>query len=557
MKRIFLALAISALLVPALQRAKSAEVSVDFFYNNLSGGNWFEVDDYGYCWQPDAAVNDPNWRPYTDGYWAYTDDGWTWVSYEDFGWATYHYGRWAKLADYGWIWVPGSDLDWGPAWVSWRTGGDYIGWAPLPPRGAGIVYEGQPIGGNVDVEFDIGPEFYNFCDVRFIGEPVLRERIVDPRQNVIVINQTVNVTNITVQNNTVYNYGPDINVVNQRSSRPIQRLQLQRQENVDVASAAKSGGITKVQGNNLVVAAPMKIAKAAGPVAPPRVKTKINQPKIDKGWAGINPSQQAQLKEKIKTEDRSKIPPPTGAGAAATGRAAAGAAPVVGTTPAGPTPAVGTSPAGPTPAVGARGARERGERPRGAVSPPAATGSPATEFERRKGKRGEQPGTPAPAAKPTAAAETGLTSSPPERGVQKGRQGERLGATPPVTAPAPEGERRHEAPTPEGERRHEERGNVRPTPGGPGPSGETLNESRERHRHVEPGGTPGVAGQGAQNQGAPSSEARGPRQRPEGANAPSAGPAAGSATPAARGQGRHEGQTKPAKGSPSPGPQPQ
>jgi hypothetical protein len=85
----------------------------------------------------------------------YTDVGWTWVSYEDFGWAAYHYGRWIRLEDYGWCWVPG--YEWGPAWVSWRTGGDYIGWAPLPPAGGGeIVYESRPIGGHVDVEFGIG-----------------------------------------------------------------------------------------------------------------------------------------------------------------------------------------------------------------------------------------------------------------------------------------------------------------------------------------------------------------------------------------------------------------
>ena len=194
------------------------EVSVDYFYDNLSGGNWIDVEGYGYGWQPDLAVNDQNWRPYADGYWAYTDDGWTWISYEDFGWATYHYGRWANLADYGWTWFPGEDLDWGPAWVSWRTGGDYVGWAPLPPRGPGVVYEGSPIGPQVDIEFDIGPEYYNFCEVRYIGEPVLRNYIAPRVQNVTYINNTVNVTNITVQNNVVYNYGPNYEVLS--ASRP-------------------------------------------------------------------------------------------------------------------------------------------------------------------------------------------------------------------------------------------------------------------------------------------------------------------------------------------------
>ena len=178
---------------------------MDFIYDNLSGGNWIDAEGYGYGWQPDVVVRDPNWRPYSDGYWAYTDYGWTWISYEDFGWATYHYGRWANLADYGWVWFPGEELDWGPAWVSWRTGGDYIGWAPLPPRGPGIVYDKQPIGGNVDVTYDIGPEYYNFCDVRFIGEPVLRDRIFPAVQECTYITNTVNVTNIYVQNNIVYN----------------------------------------------------------------------------------------------------------------------------------------------------------------------------------------------------------------------------------------------------------------------------------------------------------------------------------------------------------------
>src|SRR5213080_1835680 len=261
MKKILFALSMLALVASALPRAARADVSVDFFYNNLSGGNWIEVEGYGYGWQPDVAVSDPNWRPYADGYWAYTD--------------------------YGWIWFAGTDLDWGPAWVSWRTGGDYIGWAPLPPRGPGIVYEGQPIGARVDIEFDIGPEYYNFIDARFIGEPVLRDRIFAPSQNVTYINNTVNVTNITVQNNVVYNYGPDYNVLSARASRPIQRLKIERQPGADFSAAARSGALTKVQGDRLVVAAPARISKPAPGIAPPRIKTKVAQPKIEKGWTGV------------------------------------------------------------------------------------------------------------------------------------------------------------------------------------------------------------------------------------------------------------------------------
>src|SRR5204862_7721453 len=131
---------------------------------------------------------------------------------------------------------------------------DSIGWAPLPPRGAEIVYEGQPIGATVDVEYDIGPEYYNFCDIRFIGEPVLRDRIFPSTQNVTYITNTVNVTNIYVQNNVVYNYGPNYNVVSSYSSRPIQRLTIQREAATDLSAAARPGGLTKVQGTKLLVA---------------------------------------------------------------------------------------------------------------------------------------------------------------------------------------------------------------------------------------------------------------------------------------------------------------
>lgn len=296
-----------AFLFPALS-SRGADVSVNLFYDNLSGGNWYDVSDYGYVWQPDVA-GDPNWRPYTDGYWAYTDQGWTWVSYEDFGWATYHYGRWARLDDYGWVWMPGTE--WAPAWVSWRTGGDYVGWAPLPPADGGeVVYESRPITGQVDIEFGIGPAYYNFVDLRYIGEPVLRDRIVDYNQNVTIVNNTVNVTNITYNKTTVYNYGPDYATVSRYSVRPIQRLKIQRQTS-DPLQAVKNGNLTKVQGNTLMVAAPQKLQKPAGAqVAPRQVKAKIEQPKMEKGWANIDAQQKAQLEQKYKTQNAKDVPKP-------------------------------------------------------------------------------------------------------------------------------------------------------------------------------------------------------------------------------------------------------
>jgi hypothetical protein len=310
MKRLFLAAVIIALAFPVTQRAEArTDVSIDFFYDNLTdGGNWIEVGDYGYCWQPSVAASNTTWRPYSDGYWAYTDLGWTWISYEDFGWATYHYGRWLRLRGRGWVWVPGRE--WGPAWVSWRTGGDYVGWAPLPPRRAGEYWDEQPITASVDIDFDIGPACYNFIDVRYIGEPVLRERIFAADQNVTYINTTVNVTNITYNNSAVYNYGPDFNALSRYSTRPIQRLSVQRESNLDPAVQSKA--LMKVEGNKLVVAAPQALQKPNKQAAPKVVKEKLAQPPVERGWESMrDPKAQAELKEKIKKEDPKSIPPRT------------------------------------------------------------------------------------------------------------------------------------------------------------------------------------------------------------------------------------------------------
>jgi hypothetical protein len=93
-------------------------------------GTWLEVSPYGRCWRPaDVALD---WRPYGDGRWEWTECGWFWLSQEPWAWAGYHYGHWICDPVHRWIWIPG--IEWAPAWVSWRVGSDFVGWAPLPPR---------------------------------------------------------------------------------------------------------------------------------------------------------------------------------------------------------------------------------------------------------------------------------------------------------------------------------------------------------------------------------------------------------------------------------------
>lgn len=293
MKKTFLALLMAALfLAPSPAQAR---VSFDFFFETLDPyGEWIDVAEYGHCWRPIGV--DADWRPYADGYWSYTDAGWTWVSYEDWGGVTYHYGRWVYLQDEGWCWVPG--YEWGPAWVSWRYSDDYIGWAPLPPEARFRPDIGISVW--VDRTYDIGPAYYNFCRVRQFGAPVLRGVIVDRRENVTIINQTVNITNITVNTTkrVVYNGGPDYNRVSSRAERTIPALRLVQQNEVDSHRHSGPGRHRPMRaerkGNQLLVAAPELEAPSQKLQLPAKV---VSNPRIDRGWGEIK---DPQLRSKIK-----------------------------------------------------------------------------------------------------------------------------------------------------------------------------------------------------------------------------------------------------------------
>ena len=100
-------------------------------------GSWVDDGRYGQVWEPTVSVG---WAPYTDGSWAWTPAGWTWVSSEPWSW-TFHYGRWALDDGGGWAWLPGTV--WGPAWVDWYWGDGFVGWAPLGPFGTHVTVINQ------------------------------------------------------------------------------------------------------------------------------------------------------------------------------------------------------------------------------------------------------------------------------------------------------------------------------------------------------------------------------------------------------------------------------
>lgn len=282
-----------------------ATVDIEYFYDSLSPhGDWVQVEGYGYCFQPFVTVDDPEWRPYTDGNWAYTDAGWTWVSNEDFGWATYHYGRWMKAGPV-WLWVPG-DV-WAPAWVSWRYSPEYVGWAPLPPEAVWQPEVGFTFA--VDTNYDIGPAYYSFVAIRHFGAPRLRTYIEPWRRNVDYVRWTENCTHITyrqtdVRVTNIFIGGPDYVEINRYSERPLRRMSLRRDDTFDPRNRDRDLRSLRVreEGDALVVSAPrVTLGERKAPPAE-KIKAKLDKSAVDHGWKGYKQEEVGDVREKLKRE---------------------------------------------------------------------------------------------------------------------------------------------------------------------------------------------------------------------------------------------------------------
>ena len=269
------------------QGGEDQGASFQNFYDQLSDqGQWVQTDNYGYAFQP--TVTDPNWAPYTDGHWVYTDDGWTWVSDEPWGWATYHYGRWVNIVNTGWCWIPG--YRWAPAWVSWRYGGGYCGWAPLPPEtfvGAEYAQPGVYVGagfhfgGDVDVSFNIGPGCYNFVPVGCMGARNYRGYYIDRSHNYVVINNTTNITNLNIGGpGRARNFrginagGPPLAQINAHAQNRVQTVRL---------TEATRPGRAHLSGDSLAVYAPRVNGASVHQARPARIAQTIDHPAFNRG----------------------------------------------------------------------------------------------------------------------------------------------------------------------------------------------------------------------------------------------------------------------------------
>src|SRR3982751_4898329 len=253
-----------------------ASVDLGFFYDSLAPyGNWIQRPSYGWVWTPRAVS--ASWRPYQAGHWVWSDEGWTWLSDEPYGWATYHYGRWYQDPEIGWAWVPGND--WGPAWVSWQEGADYVGWAPLPPGvdisasyNSGYGYGGGYGGGYASYDYGIGPDAYVFVPERYFLAPRLTTYVVPTVQISAFWGRTRNYTSYRREGDRYFNQGVPVDRIQRVIGRSVPRYQISDLQATDYRQPR-----TRIAGNQVQIFRPQvqRTVQVAPPVSRPAARRAV------------------------------------------------------------------------------------------------------------------------------------------------------------------------------------------------------------------------------------------------------------------------------------------
>lgn len=159
---------------------------------SLAGyGQWLDDPTLGPVWIPGQnSGGGSGFVPYvTAGRWISTNAGWYWQSDLPWGRVAFHYGRWVSLSQ-GWAWVPGSAF--APAWVEWRSGNGWFGWAPLGPVGYG------------------SPAPFAYCSSRSLVGAGLASRVVMGDGAMSLFSRTEPIDPAPGYGGAVYSHGPTI-----------------------------------------------------------------------------------------------------------------------------------------------------------------------------------------------------------------------------------------------------------------------------------------------------------------------------------------------------------
>src|SRR5499427_413497 len=210
-------------------------------------GGWRPVPEYGNVWFPHTVM--VGWAPYRYGHWVWISPwGWTWVDDAPWGFAPFHYGRWVVVGGV-WGWVPAPPRPavvtvayvrpvYAPALVAW-VGGPHFGvsvgvggggaaWFPLGPRD---VY---------CPSYHVTPRYVERVNV--YNTTIINRTQVTNDYNNVYVNKTVNVTNITYQNQHINNAVTATSQETFTSARPVHNNIIHVNERaVTAASIAPTG----------------------------------------------------------------------------------------------------------------------------------------------------------------------------------------------------------------------------------------------------------------------------------------------------------------------------
>lgn len=207
---------------------------------------------------PPAVVVAPVYRPYTNGQWIASDEGWYFKAPTPQEEITHHYGRWAHSPAMGWIWVPGRVRS--PAWVDWREDEDNIAWTPIPPD----VY----IVNNIVQPVPVYEDRYVVMEKRYFVEPVVSQYVYVDK---IKVKKMKHLKGLYVRDRVLYNGGPEFVEIERYSGKPVTQYKVVTMNNDFRNTWIENNNIntfapvfTKVKGSknrNTVVNQPEKFNK--------------------------------------------------------------------------------------------------------------------------------------------------------------------------------------------------------------------------------------------------------------------------------------------------------
>jgi hypothetical protein len=212
-------------------------------------GGWRPTPEYGTVWFPHTTV--VGWAPYRYGHWAYIAPwGWTWVDDAPWGFAPFHYGRWVTVGGV-WGWVPVAPRPayvtvgyvrpvYAPAMVAWVGGAHWgVGVSVGGPPAVGVAW--FPLGPR-DVycpSYHVGPRYVERVNVS--NTTIINRTQVTNVYNNVYVNKTVNVTNITYQNQHINNAVSATSQANFTSAQPVHSHMMRVDERDLSAGVAPTG----------------------------------------------------------------------------------------------------------------------------------------------------------------------------------------------------------------------------------------------------------------------------------------------------------------------------